>query len=254
MAHANHPDVRFLVLEPHIVGNLVATLPAVAAEIDVIHHPCLVAEVPWQAPSQSAGPLRLGLLGIAGPSKGLDVFARVAQRVVSVAGDAAEFRLIGKVQRGWRDLDLSGISGPRPFSEDWLPRDVFERELANLHYVVLPYNMDYYALAASGVLLDALCWRKPIISFRTPAIDELTARFGEIGHVCADENDMFATVQRLLRGFDDKRYQAQRRNLDAAYRSRLPETLAPDYARLLRTRWGGHAACGGPAETGTSGP
>ena len=119
---------------------------------------------------------------------------------------------------------------------------MFERELAALHYVVLPYEMSYYALSASGVLLDALRWRKPVIAFRTPAVSELAARFGDIGHICDDEEAMTGTVRALLGRFDPARYEAQRRNLDAAYRSRLPQAVAGEYAQVLHTHWGRAAA------------
>jgi hypothetical protein len=231
MAFANHRDVRFLVLEPHIADALAAELPSVANVVDAIHHPCLPADTPWQ---DAPPPPRFGLVGIAGRAKGLDVFARLARQVT----DGAEFRLVGKLQPGWEGLDLGGISGPLPFSTEWLPRDVFERELAALRYIVLPYDMGYYALSASGVLLDALRWRKPVIAFRTPVIDEFSQRFGDIGHVCDDEAQMLAV---LRGGFDADRYAAQRQNLDAAYRSRLPEAVAGEYAALLRARWGGFA-------------
>ena len=247
IAHANQADIRFLALETHIGANLAATIPAARDYIDVVHHPCVPGPAAWDSPVSVRGRLRFGLLGIAGRSKGLDVFARVASNVAPASVTGADFRLIGKVQPGWQDLDLSGISGPRPFSEDWLPRSLFEQELADLHYVILPYDMDYYALAASGVLLDALRWRKPIIAFNTPALHELTRCFGEIGHICKDEDEMLATVRGLVSGFDLNRYQAQRRNLDAAYLSRLPEAIAIEYARIVRSRWGSI-----PADAGVS--
>jgi glycosyltransferase involved in cell wall biosynthesis len=202
----------------------------------VIHHPCAPAPAEWETTEVPGRPLRFAIVGIAGQSKGLDVFARLALRTRVETGDAADFRLVGKVQRGWKALDLSGISGPRPFTENWLPREVFEAEMRRLHYAILPYNIGYYAYAASGVLLDALRWRKPIISFRVPAVQKLVERFGDIGHICDDEDDMASTVQHLVRSFDPARYRAQRRNLDAAYRSRLPEAVASEYRNVLRAK------------------
>ena len=123
-----------------------------------------------------------------------------------------------------------------PLSPEWLPREVFDSELANLHYVVLPYNMDYYGLSASGVLLDVLRWRKPIVSFDTPVIRELVEQFGDIGHICADELTG-ENLDTLLSSFDMERYQVQRTNLDAAYRSRLPETAAKAYSHMQQSCW-----------------
>ena len=146
------------------------------------------------------------------------------------------FRLIGKLQGGSEQLDLSGISGPLPISTEWLPREVFDDELARLHYVVLPYNMDYYGLSASGVLLDVLRWRTPVIAFDTPVMRELGQRFGDIGHICSTEDEMAVVLNGVLGGFDAARYERQRRNLDAAYRSRLPDAAAAEYLQM-RGQW-----------------
>jgi glycosyltransferase involved in cell wall biosynthesis len=241
IGRANHPAVRLVALETHIRSNVDAAVPGSAAFIDVIRHPCMPAQVDWQSPIPAAQELRFGLLGIAGKSKGLDVFARLALRTREHAGAVqprrAEFRLIGKLQKDADQLDLSAIGGPLPFSKEWLPREVFDSELAQLHYVVLPYNMDYYGLSASGVLLDVLRWRKPVVAFDTPVVRELAERFGDIGYICADEDEMAAVVQRLLAGHDPQRYQAQRRNLDAAYRSRLPDAAALEYRGMRQACW-----------------
>lgn len=233
----NHPNVRFVALETHIRDNLVKLLPGAQGVVDVIHHPCIPAVSNWRATAESAHRLRFGLLGIAGRSKGLDVFARLAIAARRDLCRAADFRLIGKVQAGSSNLDLSGISGPLPFSPVWLPLELFDSELSNLHYVVLPYNMDYYALSASGVLLDVLRWRKPIVSFDTPVIRELVERFGDIGYICKDEGDLVRTVDSLLSDFDMERYQSQRNNLDAAYRSRLPATASKEYSAMQEICW-----------------
>jgi glycosyltransferase involved in cell wall biosynthesis len=236
IAYANRPGIRFLVLEPHIKASVARHVPKIGPYMDAIHHPCSPAPAAWgEDAGVPPGPLRFAIVGIAGKAKGLDVFARLALRTRAATGDAAEFRLVGKVQRGWRDLDLGGISGPLPFTEEWLPRAAFEDELRRLHYIVLPYSMDYYAYAASGVLLDALRWRKPVIAFRVPPVQELADRFGDVGYLCASEDEMAATVERLATHFDPARYAAQRDNLDRAYRSRLPEAVAAECRDVLHT-------------------
>lgn len=233
----NHADVRFIALETHIRKNLAQIIPSVANMIDVIRHPCMKSDTPWRTAPLPQGTVRFGLLGIAGPSKGLDVFARIASRVSRTGPLKPDFRLVGKIQAGTTDLDLSGIDGPLPFSQEWLPRAVFESEIAAMHYVVLPYNMGYYGLSASGVLLDVLRWRKPVIALDTPVMRELSDMFGDIGYICADEEQMVTTAEALLQDFDVQRYQRQRENLDAAHHSRLPEYTAAVYRALQSDCW-----------------
>ena len=237
LAKGNKTDLRFIVLENHIRTNLAALMPAAAAVTDVVCHPCMPDHAAWQEFDPMPGRMRFGLLGIAGRSKGLDVFSRLANAARHDLPCRADFRLIGKVQAGNEALDMDGISGPLPFSPEWLPRDVFDSEIKALHYVVLPYNMEYYGLSASGVLQDVLRFRKPVVAFDTPVIRELAERFGDIGHICANEEAMASAVNDLLLNFDAGRYARQRQNVDAAYRSRLPDAAAVEYAQIQATCW-----------------
>lgn len=237
LSYANHPSVRFLTLETHIGANLVKRIPSAAPVTDVLRLPCMQSDIPWQGADQPADTIRFGFLGIAGPSKGLDIFARMAREISRTERFKPDFRLIGKLQKSALDWDFTGISGPLPFSEQWLDRDLFESEVASLQYAILPYNMSYYGLASSGVLLDVLRWRKPVIALDTPVVRELEAMFGDIGYICADEQEMIATAENLLRDFDASRYARQRANLDAAYASRLPDALAPVYRKLQKECW-----------------
>lgn len=230
-------DIRFIALETHIATNLANHIPSAKGTIDVVRHPCMLTDTPWRGAPLPEHTIRFGLLGIAGPSKGLDVFARMALRLSRQQPRMPEFRLVGKLQKGASDLDLSGISGPLPFSHEWLSRELFEDEIAALHYVVLPYNMNYYGLSASGVLLDVLRWRKPVLALDTPVMRELADMFGDIGYICAGEEELIATADRLLRDFDPVRYAQQRANLDAAHHSRLPESMAATYRTLQATCW-----------------
>jgi glycosyltransferase involved in cell wall biosynthesis len=234
---ANHPDVRYIALESHIRTNLIGLVPTAAAMIDVVRHPCMPDDTDWQAFAPQPGRMRFGLLGIAGRSKGLDVFSRLAMGASRTHPTQPDFRLIGKIQTGNETLDLGGISGPLPFTRDWIPRDIFEAEVGALHFVILPYNMDYYGLSASGVLQDVLRWRKPVIAFDTPVIRELVERFGDIGYVCASEAAMATAIDALLTDFDQARYARQRQNVDAAYRSRLPEAAASELVEAVVHAW-----------------
>lgn len=234
---ANHPDIRYIALESHIRTNLIKLVPSTAGVVDVVRHPSMPDDTDWQAFAPQPGRLRFGLLGIAGRSKGLDVFSRLALAASRTLPTQPDFRLIGKVQAGNEDLDLGGISGPLPFTHDWIPRDIFEAEVGALHFVVLPYNMEYYGLSASGVLQDVLRWRKPIIAFDTPVIRELVERFGDIGYVCTNEAGMADTVNALLAHVDQARYARQRQNIDAAYRSRLPEAAAAELVEAVAHAW-----------------
>ena len=45
-------------------------------------------------------------------------------------------------------------------------------------------------LSASGALLDAITWLKPIIANRIPFVANLFERYGDIGYLCDDPDQM----------------------------------------------------------------
>lgn len=231
---ANHPSVQFIVLEHHIKDSLVGAVAVDPRFIEVAPHPCDERKdsAARTEPRRPGSPVRFGLLGIAGRSKGLPIFARIACATLS-SGLNADFRLIGKLLGDCGDIDLSGISGPHPFTSSWLPRDAFETEVAACDYIMLPYDNDYYRFAASGVFLDALIWRKPVICFPSGSVIRAFREFGPIGYLCEDEAEMQRVVAQLASSFDATTYRAQCEAVDAAHASRLSTNLASAYGQIV---------------------
>jgi hypothetical protein len=223
--------VRFLVLEEAIRRALARQAPASAETIDVLPHPISPIEAQEAEPNTLTVPLRIGLVGQATESKGITPFLALARTFKQTHPDAVSFHLVGNAPR---DADLSGFAVlNEPVATLHISRAEFLEKMGRLHYVCLLLQPSYYELSASGALMDAVIWMRPIIATRVAIVVDLFDRFGDIGELCDDLDGIHAAITRLASTPDPARYARQVGNLRRIRESRLPEALAGDYCRMM---------------------
>ncbi len=231
LSAAHPPALRFLVLEPAIRNELARLLPATERRTDVLALPANVGELANQAEMGLSRPVRFGLIGQATKDKGIDAFLDIAKRMTARHGSAVEFYLVGAMRPGDDPARFAPLA--HPVDHGALDRASFTDRLARLHYVLLPLDPGYYRLSASGAVIDAVTWLKPMIATPMPIVADLFARFGDLGTLCEDHAAMEAAVEALIVEPDPARYARQRAALAAARASRTPDRLAADYAALV---------------------
>jgi glycosyltransferase involved in cell wall biosynthesis len=229
--------LRYLVLEQSIKDALAARDPAAAALTDVLPLPINIAEFDGHiATPHPPPPLRVGFVGQATEAKGIDIFLRIATALGARYPGQISFHLVGRAMPG-TDPNIF-VPLAEPPTDTHLPRADFIARMASLHYVVLPFRPGYYDLAASGALIDALTWLKPVLAMPVGFVQALFASAGDIGDLCADEAALRAALERLVTVPDPDRYAAQVANLRAARAARLPDALAPSYRAMLTRAFG----------------
>ena len=231
--HRPWRNLRFLVLEHAIRAELAIISPAAAARTDVLPLPINAAEVTDAAALPLAPPIRFGFVGQATEAKGITLFLDLARDMKSRHGSRAEFDVIGRADPRHPPPDPSSLI--TPISTDYLTRAEFTRRIAALHYVVLPLLGGYYRLAASGALIDAVTWRKPVITGPTPIAQHWFAECGDIGHLCPDAATITTTVNTILTTPNPTRYTLQTTNLATAATTRTPAALAARYAAIIHS-------------------
>jgi len=235
---ARHPRLlRFMVLEQGIRDTLATLLPTAAARTDVLELPINVAEVVGQQAPAFAPPIRIGLVGIATAAKGTALFLEIAREMTARFPGKVTFHHVGR---------LTPEADPAPFavlaeppSTAHLPRAEFTRRLAALHYVFLPISERYYNLSASGALLDAMTWAKPVIARALPIVVPHFRRFGDIGYLCDSDVAMRSTVETILTEMDVDRYARQVAAMQALRAARTPAALAGTYRALVEREYPG---------------
>ncbi len=226
--------LRFLVLEAAIQRELARLFQAAGARADVLPLPINLGEAGRESPP-FAPPWRFGLVGQATKDKGIDVFLDMARRMKARFGERVEFYVVGMIRNDQDQAPFATLAHPP--DHGGLSREDFTARLASLHYVLMPIKPDYYALSASGAVIDAITWRKPMIGFRLPILADLFERFGDLGELCDSADEMAALLEERIARPDPVRYAREEAALEAARASRRPETLAATYAALVRARF-----------------
>jgi len=235
---APHPRLlRFLVLEEGIRDSLAARLPKAAARTDVLDLPVNVAELGGQAVPAFTPPIRIGLVGLATAAKGADLFLDIAREMTARFPGRLAFHHVGRLTPGTDPAPFRVLADP-PASEH-LPRAVFKARLAALHYVFLPLREGYYDLSASGALLDAMTWAKPVIARALPIVTPHFRRWGDIGFLCHGDGDMRAAVERIATDPDAAQYARQVAAMQALRAARTPAALAATYRALVARQYPG---------------
>ena len=231
---AQPAGLHLLLLEEAIRRALAEIAPAAAAAADVLPHPANLTEIPLVPELAPAIPLRVGLVGQATAAKGIGPFLETARLMKARHPGKVAFFLVGRPYPG---MDLAPLAVlDHPVEEGQLSRDAFLARLAPLHVVFLPLQPEYYRLSASGAVIDAITWLKPMIATDVPITADVFAEWGDVGTLCPDIPAMQATLERMITAPDPVRYAAQRAALARARAARMPAALAHRYRAILERR------------------
>jgi glycosyltransferase involved in cell wall biosynthesis len=206
--------IRYFVMEPAIRGELLATLPGLdPADVRLLPHPVSSVEASMEGRGELGTPVRIGFMGAASKEKGFGAFLKIARRV---AGPGVEFHAVGRLGTDMAGEDMA-VLATKPVLDGKVGRAEYVERLAGLHYVCMPYEAAHYRYSPSGVLADALALARPILAFDLPIFRDLFDRFGDIGHLCRDRDEMAELIRRGLS--DRHRYRGQ---VEAMRRARAP--------------------------------
>lgn len=238
LTNLGNKGIQYLVLEESIRDKVLKNIPPLSGKIGAFVHPLSPNEGAFDI-VEYIEPVRFGFLGTALKIKGYPLFVEAANAITAKYGQRAEFHVIGRCPEESKGVKGTSALATQPASVP-LSREDFVRGVAPLHFIVLPYETGAYTLSASGVLLDAIAWQKPVIARKIPMFEAMFERYGDIGYLFGDDAELTGAVERILQSADTSRYRRQALNLGDVRKSRSPETLAVAY-RELCMRSGGEA-------------
>ena len=221
------PQVRLVVLELGIKAAIAEIAPHLEGSIVTLEHPVLDTEWAAEPGSHSAEKLSIAFLGHARRAKGFPAFIELARRC---ARPDLDFQAIGLASPDTADLDASCL-GRQP-SAIALPRPQYLAMLAAVDLVCLPLQSRVYDFTASGTVSDAIAALKPLLALRNRALQEITDRYGPIGCLADDQDEL----SRVIEDLNVENFAARRtvwiENLARIRACRRPVSLAAGYPRL----------------------
>ena len=223
-------SIKFLLLEEGIREQILKRLPSLAGNIEVLEHP-LPPNEGREGRHRLSRPIRFGFLGWATEMKGFPAFVNLAAAISKKYPGQAEFHVIGR---------LASVASSKPEMEflatkpgfERLSREDFTELIKQLHFIVMPYHLDYYELSPSGTLLDSIAWEIPIIATKLPIFKRVFETYGDVGYLFGDQKELMAVVANLVDEMDASRYNRQVSNLHGARESRTPAKLAFIYREI----------------------
>jgi len=227
----NWKSMQYIVLENAIKENLTKIMPKLNGRVWALDHPFPHSQNYSNCLSLSK-PMKFVYIGVAAERKGFSSFLDAAEKIKAEYRGNAEFHALGRLPATYKNmLDAKmKVLNTRP-SDAILSREEFINRLKAMHFVCLFFDEKYYRFSASGVLLDAIAFEKPIISSDLQLFRDLEGEFGDIGYICQGQNYTEA-VQRILESGDTSRYRKQVNNLKKLKDARLPQNLAKKYRHL----------------------
>lgn len=223
------PRIQYIVLEESIQKKLIALLPSLKNQVELLEHPIPPGEKTLHR-LDLAPPVCFGYLGLVNETKGFSSFNDVAGAISKEYPGRAQFHVIGHLPKSTPKYETPYLE-KKP-SQTKLPRDEFIRGLSQLHYVCLPFKKEHYELCASGVLLDAITYEKPVLARRLPIFENIFERFGDIGYLFANQTEFQAIIEKIVVNPDPATYGRQMENLKKVRMSRAPEALALQYKTI----------------------
>jgi hypothetical protein len=225
--------IQYIVLEEYIRQTVLHKLPVLAGKVEAFDHPVPPHEGAI-AIQELTEPIRFGFLGLADQSKGFPLFNELANYITARYGQRAEFHAIGHLPTsGMATASEALVTKP---GTDLMSREQFLNAVQTLHFIVLPHQALSYQLTASGVLLDAIAWQKPVIARKIPIFEAVFDKHGDIGHLFTDDSELLGLAEEILESVDEARYQRQVLRLGSLRKSRSPKSLAAVYRDICTKR------------------
>ena len=227
----NWKSMQYIVLENAIKKNLTKIMPKLNGRVCALDHPFPHSQG-YSNCLSLAKPFKFVYIGVAAERKGFSSFLDTAEKIKEEYREEAEFHALGRLPATYKNrLDAKmKVLNTRP-SDSILGREEFIKRLKTMHFVCLFFDEKYYRLSASGVLLDAIAFEKPIISSDLQLFRDIEREFGDIGYICNSQNYVEA-VQSIIESGDKRRYRLQTNNLKKLKAARLPQNLAQKYRHL----------------------
>jgi len=140
--------------------------------------------------------LNIATVGSISKVKGLLNFVEFAKKIKPQVREHLKISIIGSTHEDTKLLNESGIefsSGTNKF----LSREKMGKSLSELDYILFFYPEDSYRITASGAIMDAIYYEKPILALRNEYFEYLFCKFGKFGYLFSNIDEMVDRVEEL---------------------------------------------------------
>jgi hypothetical protein len=209
----NSHNLKIIVLGEHIKLMLGHMYPKINNYIYFLNMPYFFRCDHYNIPLSNV--LVFGFLGVASEKKGATDFMQIATEFSNNKfHNKSVFKLIGHITDSNLNHDhFYECVKPTTISNKPLTIESFINEAKAIDYSVFCFPDSAYQLSCSATFFDAISFIKPIIAIKTPFFEFYFKKFGDIGYLCENIEEMKCLISSLLTNFDKKRYDRQCQNI-----------------------------------------
>jgi hypothetical protein len=211
-----HPNIKLVVLEKWVKSNLDNQYPELTSNITVWPHP--IDRIIHSEKTFDIKNVKIGIAGILSPSKNIESVIEL-EKIISEDNTikdnmSVEYCMyMPKEHEGKLPKEL-----PIKLQDDWLKNEQIEDFYKKIDFVIWFHGVDkYYQFSASGILLDAIKFGKPLIALSCEALTSVEKEFGQVS-LNADTTKQIA---QLLTTLTTTSYAQLKANLHTAQKARL---------------------------------
>lgn len=203
----------FLVYSEMIKNNLCDTIPKIKNKIISIDHPYSYSNkdlIP-----KVIKPIQIGSIGVASKSKNTHLIFHLANALKkNINNGNVKFKVLGKSIPDI--LPYKNQYVDYNYIKSMIPEGEYQKQIESLSYLIFFYGNDLYSLSPSGVFFDAINNEKPIIALKSDLFNYYFNRFGNIGFLCDDIEEMIELIGVLSTNFSNQKYNLQIANIRKA--------------------------------------
>lgn len=186
-------NIYYLVLGDSILLNLRPLLPPnFQNQFLSVDHP-YIGSVVTHCDRADKKKIHIGTIGIPAGHKGIDAVVRLA--AANRRKNFYEFSLngyLGHIGDELTDIREAGINTPD--TAEFLPREELSSRIGKLDYALFVYPPEEYMLTASGSILDAINYEKPVLSLKNDYFCYLFEKFGAFGVLFDSVDEMIEAL------------------------------------------------------------
>lgn len=195
--------IHFCVIGDVVKENLSKVLSSNVIERFIcIDHP-YIFDSKLNCKTSTDGTFHIGTVGTLSKIKGLDTFVSFVSKIDSSIKDKIKISITGHVTCGisaLKELDVDVSS-----QNESLTRRDFKERIDKLDLILFFYSGDSYKITASGAILDALFYEKPILALRNDYFEYIFRKIGDFGFLANSLEEMIDELSARIKDNENKR-------------------------------------------------
>jgi glycosyltransferase involved in cell wall biosynthesis len=221
LKHYSSESYTYVVLSERIYKNLLPLWRWMRGQLTWTDLPCwpLPTHTKKSTPFRGNG-IRIGTIGVGHHAKGTHSVFQLASDLSDLK--EARFEIVGYLKEKALKR-MSRFGGAVSWSEKPLDADTMRRRIERLDYALFLLNDMDYRLIESASFCDAASATLPIIALDSQIMRDKFERFGNIGYLVRDIEEVNSTIRRIVETKPIREFEAQAEAIANASKKLSPE-------------------------------